>query len=40
MNYSTVESYMKEMNKAGQAVLVQTAKTLSEMPEYQKDPKK
>lgn len=36
MNCNAVFSYMEKMNRAGQAVVVKTAQTLSEMPEYQK----
>ena len=33
---AAVSSYMEKMNRAGQAVAVQTVKTLADMPEYQK----
>lgn len=36
MNCNAVSSYMEKMNRAGQAVAVQTVKTLADMPEYQK----
>lgn len=36
MNCNAVFSCMEKMNRAGQAVVVKTAQTLSEMPEYQK----
>lgn len=36
MNCAAVSSYMEKMNRAGQAVAVQTVKTLADMPEYQK----
>lgn len=36
INCAAVSSYMEKMNRAGQAVAVQTVKTLADMPEYQK----
>lgn len=36
MNCTAVSSYMEKMNPVGQAVAVQTVKTLADMPEYQK----
>ena len=36
INCTVVSSYMEKMNRAGQAVAVQTVKTLADMPEYQK----
>ncbi len=35
-NCAAISSFMAKMNRAGQAVAIQTVKTLADMPEYQK----